>query len=51
MFVLRMQRRVVEHGGADAELAVLCHQDFVVDAALTSFPERGVIGQFVESGT
>ena len=47
-FVLLVQRRVVQHRRADAELAVLGHQDVVVDAAFATFPERLVVGQFVE---
>ena len=47
-FVVLVQGGIVEHGRADAELAVLGHQDIVVDTAFTSLPERLVVGQFVE---
>ena len=43
-----MQRRVVQHGRADAELAVLGHEDVVVHAALASLPEGVVVRQLVE---
>ena len=47
-FVFLVQRRVIQHRRADAELAVLGHQDIVVDAAFATLPERLVVGQFVE---
>ena len=43
-----MKFGVVEHGGADAELAVLSHEDVMVDAPFAALPEGGVIGQLVE---
>ena len=47
-FVVLVQGGVVEHGRADAELAVLGHQDVVVDATFASLPEGLVVGQLVE---